>query len=246
MTDRRITTDPGAEHDTAVEKLYRETATERAPAHLDRAVLDAAARAGRRSYSRLRMWTRPAAWAAVVMLSVALILETRELPVEDRLPPMTVEPASPADVRRVEEAEAADEADRDAGNEIAERKAEAPVRKSDLGAGHAPGAVDAEEFRATDDALMERAEDMARMRQQQSDAAQPASAPAAESLSFTAEAARSAKSLEESSPACDETAREEPATWLDCIVELEEAGFAAAAGRERELLAEAFPAFEAR
>jgi hypothetical protein len=46
-------------------------------------------------------------------------------------------------------------------------------------------------------------------------------------------------------PTCDETAIQTPETWLECITELEEAGFSDAALLQRELLRQSFPDFEA-
>ena len=88
MTNRRKTPDPGAENDAMVSRTYRDIASESVPEHLDKAVLDTAARQARPGYSRLRQWTRPAAWAAVVMLSVALILETNQAPVPGGIAPI--------------------------------------------------------------------------------------------------------------------------------------------------------------
>lgn len=80
MTTERDTPQATAETDALVTQTYRDVADERAPDHLDRAVLKEAASAARPSYSRLRSWTRPMAWAATVMLSVALVLEVSKVP----------------------------------------------------------------------------------------------------------------------------------------------------------------------
>ena len=83
MTEERYRTGPGDERDAEVSARYRELAQERTPKHLDKAVLSAAAEAARPRYSRLRSWTRPLAWAATVVLSVALVLEVSKLPTPD-------------------------------------------------------------------------------------------------------------------------------------------------------------------
>jgi len=80
MTEERNTAESAAETDAHVTRAYREVADERAPKHLNRAVLEEAASAARPRYSRLRSWTRPMAWAATVMLSVALVLEATKVP----------------------------------------------------------------------------------------------------------------------------------------------------------------------
>jgi len=83
MTEERYTPGSGDETDALVSARYRELARERAPEHLDRAVLKEAARAARPRYSKLRSWTRPLAWAATVVLSVVLVLEISQLPAPD-------------------------------------------------------------------------------------------------------------------------------------------------------------------
>ncbi len=189
MTERRTTPDPGAAQDAQVSETYRGVARENAPDHLDRTILDAAAREARPSYFRLRLWTRPAAWAAVVLLSVAIIMQTNQDPVT-----LDVDSAP-------------------AYNPGADPKsAEMQTLKSD------PGSADAQQLRVRDEELLERAEEMARTLEGQTE--QPA-------------------------PACDETARATPESWLECIVGLEESGAFDAARVERELLADAFPDFDA-
>jgi hypothetical protein len=246
MTEKRKTTDPAAEHDAAVCRAYRETATERVPEHLDRAVLEAAAQAARPAYSRLRFWTRPAAWAAVVMLSVALIVETGQVPLQQTASPTFQEVANDDDSAYQPGTGAAGAEDR-AAAEVAERKAEAPARKSEPAETRQspPGA---QEMRSRDAAVAGRAERIATTRQNRDDQPEPspaASLPAAP-LQASDELANFAKSLEELPPACDEAAKAEPETWLRCIRELEDAGFVDAARDERDQLDEAFPDFASR
>jgi hypothetical protein len=78
MTEKRNQTDTGA--DALVSQAYRDLADERTPEHLDRTILRAAAKAARPRYSRFIAWTRPMAWAATIMLSVALVLEVTNSP----------------------------------------------------------------------------------------------------------------------------------------------------------------------
>jgi hypothetical protein len=246
MNDRRTTTDPAAERDSGVSSAYRDVATERAPEHLDRAILEAAAREARPRYSRLRLWTRPVAWAAVVMLSVTLILQTNQAPLNSEYAPASSRPAFDADELREQDGEFLD-ANKRAADEVAERKAEAPVRKSELSANREQAPTDVQGLRVTDDTLLERAEEMALIQQGASEQPQPASA--ARQRAATQASADSVASFV-ASPAdtpslCDETAKAQPETWLECIVELEAAGHDVAASEERELLAKAFPDFDA-
>ena len=191
MTEERKTPDPGAADDPRVSDVYRDIATERTPEHLDQAVLREAAAAARPRYWRLRLWTRPAAWAAIVLLSATLLLQVSQVqPPQDSVP----------EVLELE--------DRAARRELDEPEASAERQRNDLG----------NAAKATGTTVP---------RQEQ---------PAAEMFEASADQA--------AAPSCDESAREAPQSWLDCIAELEEAGFAAAADRERELLAETFPDFE--
>ena len=56
-------------HEPRVSASYREIATETAPAHLDRKVLEAARAASRTRYGLARAWMRPLAWAATIARS---------------------------------------------------------------------------------------------------------------------------------------------------------------------------------
>jgi len=78
MTEERNQSDARA--DALVSQAYRDLAGERTPEHLDRTILRAAAKEARPRYSRFIAWTRPMAWAATVMLSVALVLEVANTP----------------------------------------------------------------------------------------------------------------------------------------------------------------------
>lgn len=84
------TSDPD---DRRVSEAYQAIADERPPQHLDRAVLRMAAKAGRTPYAAARAWMRPAAWAAVIGLSLALVMELALLPQDS----VTYD-AQPADV----------------------------------------------------------------------------------------------------------------------------------------------------
>jgi hypothetical protein len=80
MTEERKAPQTAADFDALVSRTYHESAAEGAPDHLDRAVLQEAARAARPRYARFRTWTRPLAWAATIILSVALVLEVTKVP----------------------------------------------------------------------------------------------------------------------------------------------------------------------
>lgn len=81
-------TNGGAERDPRLERLYREAAHEAPPAHLDAAILAAARRevgARPRSLaSALRRWHVPVSIAAVVVVSVTLVILVREEEMAER------------------------------------------------------------------------------------------------------------------------------------------------------------------
>ena len=68
--------------DPRVSDAYRALADERTPDHLDEAVMRMAAKANRTPYAAARAWMRPAAWAAIIGLSLAIVLELTLLPQE--------------------------------------------------------------------------------------------------------------------------------------------------------------------
>lgn len=92
--------------DATLRDAYRQLATERAPDHLDRAILEQAGRAARPAgRTGLWAWRRPIAWTTMIGLTVAVVLEFNQVEPD-------VAPASPANtVRPAAEPEAA-EADR--------------------------------------------------------------------------------------------------------------------------------------
>ena len=61
--------------DSAVSDAYRDVATERAPASLNEAVLHNAAAHASKGYAHSMMWMRPLAWAATVVLSLAIVVQ---------------------------------------------------------------------------------------------------------------------------------------------------------------------------
>ncbi len=61
--------------DPVVSDLYRETATDRAPASLNEAVLRNAAAHADKGYAHSMLWMRPLAYAATVVLSLAIVFQ---------------------------------------------------------------------------------------------------------------------------------------------------------------------------
>jgi hypothetical protein len=281
MTEERKPATAGQETDERVTQAYRELATERAPDHLDQAVLAKARAAARPQYSRLRSWTRPLAWAATVMLSVAVVLQIDQTPGPESI---SFGDAASQSNKQASEAEVpATEAVRDASSDMPspalldESPAAAPARslsaatddRDDAAVGRAaakkatpepaleqaqparqlqesrleqqPAALEAgvDAFAPQDRDMLQRAAEMARTQTGENKNSVPeARADGALELSSIG--------LRDELPTCEEPATRTPETWLECIAELEEAGFRDEARLERELLRREFPDFEAR
>ncbi len=242
----KSSTEPGADRpgdglvDPEVSALYRELATERTPERLDRAVLKAAAvRPAPKPWPR---WTRPAAWAATIGLSLAIVLEQTvlnspstvfdpaasgdltDLPVQDRArettPPFE-QPASAAPARR----------------ESAEEKFSMPSSTSSPTPGPTPGqmpAISSESLAAPDTDMLKEAEERARLHQ---DTNLPAGAARLRSVVAGEAEAELANSF------CGPEARASAESWLACILDLERRELNDPALIEREALAQAFPDF---
>jgi hypothetical protein len=227
MTEERKAPDSGAADDSRVSDLYRDVATERTPKHLDQAVLREAARAVRPRYWRLRLWTRPAAWAAIVLLSATLLLQVSQVQPPQDAVPRVLELEDRAAARELDEAEASAERQRNDVGSAAKATGTTVPRQEQ------PAAELLEAVADQDADLFTQAEEMARTR------LGPDDAPATP-------AAASADAPQAAAPSCDASLRAAPESWMDCITRLEDAGFMAAADHERRLLNETFPDFDTR
>jgi len=226
-----------SESDTRVSDAYREAAAEKAPEHLNQAILAQAARAARPRYARSRAWTRPLAWAATIVLSVAIVLELTQDAVLDGPPADVATPAGAADAaaeskfeRQDRPAEALEEAPAALPNTVPMRVEQVQTEIVPTGrlreSRGAPAQITADDFELHDKDLLKSAEEAAALRQDDARAAAPAM------LRSTA------------APACPEEVMQRPESWLECIERLEQEGRVDEAGRQRQLLAEAFPDFE--
>jgi len=248
MTEERKTPQTAADSDTLVSRTYRDAAAESAPEHLNSAVLQEAARAARPRYARLRAWTRPVAWAATVVLSVALVLEMAKTPTPDgagfandfgefevkapeaEMPDESVLPETPP---------------RRAASDAIEQRQRLDTRKIQADAPQSTTAESsADEFRLSDGDILQRAEDLARMQSENDRQAGPLSTSKNAMASDVAALGAAVPNLENSG--CDESARSTPETWFECIAILEEAGRVDEAERQREMLQQEFPEFDTR
>jgi len=219
MTDARDKTAAGGDKDQLVSETYREIAQEKTPEHLDRSILDTAAKSARPRYSLLIGWTRPAAWAATIMLSVALVYEFSQTP--ELLQPKMDASAPIADPE--------ESAERDKRGRVIKNAEDLQVQDMDL------------LQRADEMARIQQGQDdqPAQLPPRQKEHA-PAAAMSAKS------ALQSNDMLEDGTNPCGATATAEPESWLACIMELEAAGLTDIAREQRALLAETFPDFDSR
>lgn len=274
MTEKRNTRQSGAETDPLVTRTYREIADESTPEHLNRTILKEAAKAARPRYRRFISWTRPMAWAATVMLSVALVLEITKTPTPES---MMIDDS----LGKFEIQERDTDSSTDAPSEALEESespATPPGRLSNPGNAALPQSATAK-FTAKQAAP----EPEKRQRgdvQQNGVVEQKLTAPAesveeiklkdvdmlhrAEDMARLQDGENKERPLA-SDPAatmnaemavqgaaapsvraeiCDETDTASPETWLDCIIALEESGQTDEARLQREHLSKAFPDFD--
>jgi len=102
MTNETNMPGSGSDGDEArLSRLYRSSATERTPTHLDARVLAAARRGARTRYWTATHWLRPMAWAATIGLCLAIVIELSTVPDEAfdmpyAPPPDSAKPGEPA------------------------------------------------------------------------------------------------------------------------------------------------------
>jgi hypothetical protein len=244
-------------NDPRVSEAYQGLATEDAPPELDRKILALAASKSRSRYGLAIAWVRPVAWAGIIGLSLAIVLEISQLSYETT-------PQFDADnIETTEEALILDEAparendDDRLQRESAKRSdVPAPLQLNGPAAKQAsspPAAAEtaptrnvelatdnvsvADDFVADDMSLLREAEEQARSRS----GSEPTATPAVEALSFDAAATLEKK---EQVHHCDPDKRSSAEDWYTCIEDLRAQGLSSAADSELLLLLTEFPGFE--
>lgn len=216
MTDERY----DQNSDPLVSRVYRELAGETSPSSADQRILARAGAASKGRYARLRLWTRPLAWAATIGLSLVIVLQLSDIGV----PPGVTQPAAV-------ETDSPDLASADAAGsrDPAELRRDRPTAHRDIDKSGPPSAP--AEIVSADVDMLQEAEDMARL---QSGEQQRPEATGA--LSIAAE-------LDDTLAPdfCDAEARSTRESWLGCIRELEEQGKKPEAAVERRRMQRAFP-----
>lgn len=244
MSDEQI-------NDEVVSSAYRQLPAESSPAHLDEAVLRMAAdHVQHARYARAITWTRPLAWAATIVLCLAITFQVTRVPDPEAVPAPAVMPA-PEAMPAPEETSADVMMDTSAAPASAPvraalpQKQEAAERRADALGDAAATAGRADTARADDPAaasavfavptreaeLLRQAEEMVRL--QNGSNIEPA---------MQERALRGLTSDAAIAP-CPDEARADPDRWLECIEALEEMGESEAAAIERESLLEVFPDF---
>jgi hypothetical protein len=227
-------------HDEQVSAAYRDSARERTPEHLDHQVLRMAkANAERPQYSRWMAWSRPLAWAATVALCLAITLEVTQLRTPDHVALETVpaKVAAPA-------SKPAPELQKDKREQMLDTDMDERLRRTESASDSMADAISDEKkstARGASKQAVSEAATAGRMRQ----SADLAEAESVEELSVApAYAASHALAADMPVGECSVESRLEPESWLECITDLEAAGDAEAAARQRETLIEVFPDFK--
>jgi hypothetical protein len=214
-----------------VSDAYRELARETTPAALDERVLAMAARESRSRYGLARAWIRPVAWAAMIGISLAFMLEITwftDVPQGDGAP----QPAAAAERAR-QDAEVIKARQEDSLHEAAAEQADAQAVTAPASPGSAamsPPVADEEPKRAL---VIEEASLPA-------DVGQRARLQA---VSERRETAVSKVATPDAERLCDSEARASAETWYACIRALRDQGLDDEAAAELEALLGAFPDF---
>jgi len=249
--------------DETVRRTYREIAREQVPDHLNRAILEQAARAARPRYARSRAWTRPLAWAATIALSVAVVLEINRTPVPDdaldlippamleaesyeqpELPVATPEEAVPAskDPGRAANVTPSSPAKTGLMQKTATPLPDAPIveeRKREASDSATStletGPASASPIGLRDEDALRRADDMSKIQ----------SGPGKESFAAFGDPGRTRAAAPASDvDGCPAEVTRDPSEWFECIQALETAGLDEQAQEQRRRLLEAFPGYE--
>ncbi len=241
--------------DETISAAWREASTDTSPHSLDRKVLREAARAAGRT-ARMPAWTRPLAFAATLVLGVALLLHMQaeldspyppaELPVPGRQPATSPGATAPAEA---DAARAAEQSPVAAPPEQADEVR--AVQESSTGADPGPAAGNSAEpqpalyeARTETPALrQERPRDAAELERSAEDAGR-----SLQSIAITGQQDAVAQSFATKRRAdtadderCTPEQRADADRWRECIERLAAAGFAELAQQEREAYAETYP-----
>ena len=260
MNDNRDNTDM----ERFVSESYREVATEQAPARLNERILrmatgKAAIPQQRSAYAFAAAWLRPAAWAATIGLSLAIVLEITQEPIvrPATLAATSAAPAEGAVAGRLEEAQTKVDfeaelplVDQSPATVVAPPKRQVVASESvakpfdnrgdvayvttDESRNLAKTSAD-EQFKPRDRDILRDAENQVLLR----------SGPNLQQEAFALASAVEKKESDEPG-ACDNESRETAESWYACIKALRESGFTDDADSEHDEFILKFPDFESK
>lgn len=208
--------------DDRISATYRDLATERAPDTLDRRILAEARRGAATRYGMLRGWTRPVAWAAMIGISLAIVLQVSQTP-ETPVMPLD-ESSGPAEI----------------GEPGAIRRS-GKLREDAATAGKPAAPAAAGQETQYDQAQVKTPASLLKL--MPAPAASKVASPETSNDSAEGLSATTADSAPGDEPMCPDSSRAEPADWLACIEALRNRGEIEAAARELERFRAAFPDF---
>lgn len=250
MNDERDTTD----RERLVSETYRAAATERVPEHLSEKILHAAAQEPRKQpqrsvYGIPGSWLRPAAWAATISLSLAIVLEITQSP--------ELEVSRPAAFDLVPAADTAAGRREDITGEVAAEPEMLRANKM-----RAPAAIPAErkvvaaDNRAIASDKLPEVSIMEQLETQDRDALQDAEIPARKRSDLNLQkemrgiammattAATADESESDAARACDSESRATAESWFACIQMLHDTGRAADSASEYDEFTLIYPDYE--
>lgn len=234
MTDERT-------GDDVVSATYRQLSAERSPEILDEAVLRMASEHAQHArYSRAITWTRPLAWAATIVLCLAITFEVTRVPAPESIPAET-DAGLPAEAASAPAAAAPLSAplrekqeSPDGREEVLSDDEDATGRTSSKRAADPAAAGTVFESLTKETELLRQAEEMVRLQNGSNNE------PAMRQRTLRTFASDSNSVI----APCPDEVRAEPESWLQCIEALEEMGASEAAAIERKSLLEVFPDFK--
>jgi hypothetical protein len=220
------------EHDNKrVSDAYRELARETTSAGLDERVLAMATRGSQSRYGLARAWIRPVAWAAMIGISLALVLELTwfiDVPLENGVPQPPISAERTRQDAEVMKATHPDSLRQSIGEPEEAPAVMAPASMSP-GATKPPAAGDElKPALVIEDASLPE------------NAAKRALLPA---TSERREAGSASSDKTETERFCESDALTSADDWYECILELREQGLVDEASAELEALFRAFPDF---
>ena len=218
------------EHDDKrLSEAYRELAEEKVPAELDDRVLALATREARTRYGLARFWIRPVAWAAMIGLSLAIVLEVTRY-ADVTAPPEAVSTPPAADSK--DDGRIANDLGKLSDAPAPQQASSPPLRRRDS---LPPADTASDEFVAEEMELLQEADEQARMRAGEDRA----------NLVSTQASFAAAAEKKEQAEFCEPETRAKAETWYVCIVALRDAGLVEPARLELQALERAFPEFRA-